>query len=81
MVLVSKIPGWEKLLDDCPVKGGVFVPVTLAYKASLSTPLRPAADMARKGPKQFSLNDMLYTGATNFNMNDFYIKGTLFPEF
>ena len=39
MVLVSKIPGWEKLLDDCPVKGGVFVPVTLAYKASLSTAL------------------------------------------
>ena len=81
MVKVSEIKNWDKLLAECPVKGGVFVPMTLAYKASLSTPLRPAADMARKGPKKYSINDMLYTGASNFNMNEFFIKGTLFPEF
>ena len=64
------------------VKGGLYCLFTIVMKhTSLSSKIRPAADLKRKGPLGYSLNDFAQAGSSQFSMIQFAVLSCLFPHF
>ena len=81
----DEIEEWGELMDHCDknwVKGGLFCLFTIVMKhTSLSSKIRPAADLKRNGPMGWSLNDFAQAGSSQFSMVEFAILSCLFPHF
>ena len=69
---VSEIPGWQKLVDECPIPGGYYSTHTLAFKPnSANTEVRLCANFSKECSTGFCFNNILVAGETFYNFATF----------
>ena len=74
IVPVEEIPNWDKLLADCPIKGGYFTSHTLAFKPnSTNTDVRVCANFSKDCNTGKCFNNILCPGLTQYDFKHFSI--------